>query len=117
MDLNKKKVLFIPFEELTQKDVSKVSKGILDKVNALNIQRVAIIIDDTADKFLAAYYKSTEFFVFAYCKTAVSLHKRCDDIIGEVTALMPHNLKKKDLMVSVGEKIEGIDYISVEDFV
>ena len=119
MDNNRKKVLLIPFDGiLTKEHTFDINKGICDKIRRMpNVQRVAIIADKSDDAFYNARKKSVEFFVFMYCNTAVSTHERGDGMVESIMDMLPHNIRKKDYMLSVGEKIEGIDYVEPNDFV
>ena len=121
MDLNRKKVLFIPLEGTLTEGGGvtefRVRREVLDRIRKTNISRVAIIYDEQKDSDFNTKVKSVEFFVFAYCKVAVTSHRRCDDIVDVVMNILPHNLRRKDVLLSVGEKIEGMDYMDLKTFV
>ena len=119
MDLNRKKVILIPESVLTDggglTDL-RLRRDILDRIRNMNVQRVAIILSESEDKDYISRVKTMEFFVFSYCKTAVSSHHRNDTLLEEITASLPHGLRKRECFLFVGEKFPGIDHISVEDF-
>ena len=121
MDLNRKKVLFIPLEDtLTEGgDVTefRVRREVLDRIRKTNISRVAIIYDEQQDEDFNTKVKSVVFFVFAYCKVAVTSHRRTESVVEDVMNILPHNLRRKDVLLSVGEKIEGMDYIDLKTFI
>ena len=121
MDLNRKKVLFIPLEDtLTEGgDVTefRVRRDVLDKIRKTNILRIAIVYDEQDDEDFNTKVKSVEFFVFAYCKVAVTSHKRTECFVDDVMNILPHNLRRKEVILSVGEKFEGIDYMDLNTFV
>lgn len=120
MDINRKKVILIPESVLTEigglTDL-KLRRDILNRIRNMNVQRVAIILSESEDEDYISRVKTMEFFVFSYCKTAVSSHHRGDTLLDEITAMLPHSLRKRECMLSVGEKTPMLDYISVEDFV
>ena len=162
MDINKKKVLLIDLDgtlikpvegKIFPKDITdfRIRKDVADRIRSLkNVVRVAIVSNqggipeyvDEAD--FIAKIKTIEFFLFAYCKVAVSSHyctdkddshRRKPDIgmLEEVTETLPHNLRDKSKMLMIGDasgkegdffdsnlmaaKNYGIDYLDVEEFV
>ena len=161
MDLKKKKVLFIDLDDTLIKTSSgetfaqditdfRVRKDVLDKIRELNICRVAIVTnqggipDFVSEEDFRAKLKAIEFFVFAYCKIAVSSHfcASVDDndprrkpntgMLEEVWQSIPSSLRKRDLMLMVGDASGGdawsdtdlrtaenfsIDYMDINDFV
>ena len=120
MDLNRKKVLIIPFEKVLTESSGvtdfHVRREVLEKIRHMNISRVAIVSGESDDNDYFAQVKAVEYFVFVYCKTAVSTHKDSDGVVDEVMGMLPHNLRKKETFLSVGRKLEGIDSLSLEDF-
>lgn len=120
MDLNRKKVLLIPLDNALTAGGGltdfHVRRAVLDRIRQLNISHVVIIVGESDDKDFNSKVKAIQFFVFAYCKIAVGTNKRSNGLIGEVMEHLPHSMRKKECFVSVGEKITGVDYISLEDF-
>lgn len=120
MDLNRKKVLFIPIEGVLVESGNVMDlnfrRDVLEKIRHLNISRVAIMVDDSEEKDYFTKIKTVEYFVFVYCKTAVSIHKNNEGVVGEVMGMLPHNIRKKETFLSVGCKLDGIDSLSLEDF-
>lgn len=114
MDINRKKVLIIT-EYNVVADGDQVDfhfrKDVLDRICSLNISHVAVVLKEDEPLVRA---KTIEFYIFAYCKTAVSTHKA--DVIDEVMRMLPHNQRKRELFVSIGEEYPGIDKLSMEDF-
>lgn len=94
-----------------------VDRVLLDRIRSLNLSRVAIIAGESGDKDYNAKVKTVEFFVFCYCKTAVSTHARTETIVEDIMAKLTHSLRKKELIFSVGERFGDIDFISKEDFI
>ena len=120
MDLGKKRILLIPLDGgLTDGGGPmefRVSEGVLDRICTMNVSRVVIIISETEQMEYQAKVKAVEFMVFAYCKVAVCSRERGNGLIDEVMADLPQRLRKRELFLSVGEHIEGIDYIGIDDF-
>ena len=161
MDLKKKKILFIDLDDTLIKTSSgetfaqditdfRLRKDVLDKIKASNFMRVAIITNQggipkfvTEEDFIAKM-KTIEFFVFSYCKVAVSSHfcasmdkedprrKPNTGMLEEVVSTLPNGLRKKEVMLMVGDASGngawsdsdlktaenfGIDYMDVNDFV
>lgn len=127
MEIQRKKILFVPLAGIIERGESglHVRKDVMRRMRSLkNIVRVAVVTDgnDSGD-FFKAFLKAVEFFVFCYCKTAVSTHYKTDDtsVIDDVMKTLPHGLRKRELMVMVGDKESaerfGIDFIEMEDFV
>lgn len=161
MDITKKKILFIDLDDTLIKTASgetfaqditdfRVRKEVLDRIKSLNFSRVAIITNQggipkyvTLEDFIAKL-KTIEFFVFSYCKIAVSSHF-CDSMddndprrkpntgmLEDVMHTLPNGLRKKEIMLMVGDASGngawsdndiktaenfGIDYMDVNDFI
>lgn len=117
MDINRKKVLFIASGCILSEEGGftdfHIRKDVLDRIQDLNISHVAIIFPNSEHHVKV---KTLEFFVFAYCKVAVSTHTISDTLMDEVTEMLQHNMRNRDLMLSVGIEIDNIDNISLEDF-
>ena len=120
MDITRKKVLFISLDNVLADDKGitdfHVRRDILDRIRSLNISRVVIIYPHSEDKDFFAKVKAIEFFVFAYCKTAVSTICQKEDMVEDITDTLSSGLKKKELFVSIGCEVDGIDHIKMEDF-
>ena len=121
MDLNRKKVLFIPLDGVLVENGNVMDlnfrRDVLEKIRHMNISRIAIMVEESEDKDYFTKIKTVEYFVFVYCKTAVSIHKDNEGVVGEVMGMLPHNIRKKETFLSVGCKLDGIDSLSLEDFV
>lgn len=117
MDINRKKVLLISQDSLLSDDQGvtdfHVRQAVLDRIVKLKFSSVAIIFRDTENH---AKVKTVEYFVFAYCKVAVSTHVRGDGLLEEIMGTLPHGMRKPEVFVSVGEKIDGVDFLRLEDF-
>lgn len=118
MDNNKKKVLVIPFDEvLTTKGTLDVRKDVCDKIKEMpNVQYVIILAEKSSDQYYNARIKAVEFFVFVYCSVAVITYKDEADT-DNIMALLPHNIKKKDYILSIGNEIKGFDNIDLVNFI
>ena len=117
MDISKKKVLFIPSDNVLTDGGGYVRQEVLDRICQSDFTRIAIITENSDDKYFKAKVKAIEIFVFSYCKTAVSSHKRSDMMVDEVMQDLPYSCRKRECMLSVGEHIDGIDYVDLEKFV
>ena len=123
MDIGRKKIVILPIDCLVvtasgkeeAEDVTdfRLRGDVLDRIAACrNLSRVIIIgVDDLAK------LKAIEIFVFIHCNAATLTVDEAD----EVMLLLPHNIRKRELMLSVGSKSVAkaldCDYISLEDFV
>ena len=163
MDLNKKKVLFIDLDDTLIKTVSgesfprdvtdfQIKKDVVDKIRSMKgLQYVAIVSNQggipeyVTEADFKAKLKAVEFFLFVYCNVAI-LSYYCADtdksnprrkpnvgMLEDVVSVLPHNLRRKDMMLMVGdasgkaddwsssdrETAENfdIDYLDVNDFV
>ena len=161
MDLKKKKILFIDLDdtlirtssgETFAQDVTdfRLRKDVLDKIKSEAFMRVAIITNQggipqyISEEDFVAKIKTIEFFVFSYCKVAVSCHfcasmdkedprrKPNTGMLQEVMSTLPNGLRKKEVMLMVGDasgngawcdsdlkRAEnfGIDYMDINEFV
>ena len=118
MDITKKKVLLIPLEPIdTGNGLTDIHirREVLDRIHQLNICRVAITYGDYDSGYFVKI-KAIEFFVFAYCKIAVSTYHRTEDMTDEILGTLPHNMRKRECLLSIGEKVKGMDYLTMEDF-
>ena len=115
----KKKVIITDLDTLIGKkeDITEFSfdREVLDRIaRQKGLMRLAVI-NDRKDNF--PQVKAVEFFIFTYCQIAVSTHTS-KDVVDEVFSSVPHSMRKTDTMIKVGgEKIEGMDYITREDFI
>lgn len=161
MDIKKKKVLFVDLDgtlittssgNTFAQDVTdfRVRKDVLDRIRELNVSRVAIVTNQggipqhiSEDDFIAKL-KTIEYFVFTYCKIAVSSHycssldnedprrKPNTGMMEEVMDTLPRSLCNKEQMLMIGDasgngawsdsdlmtaRNFGIDYMDVNDFV
>lgn len=121
MDLNRKKVLFIPLEGVLTDGGGltefSIRRGLLDRIRQMNVSRVALIVGDSDDADYKVKVKAVEFFVFLYCRTAVSSHHRGNGLVDEVIGDLPHNSRKREHFLSIGERIDKMDYMDLEEFV
>ena len=119
MNLERKRVLIIPLNELTKGDGLtdfSVDRSVIDKIRKMNISRVAIVYKDNSNEDFYAKVKTVEFFVFAYCKISVSTHKDDSGLMPDLMGTLPHNLRNADVMLTLGMTVDGIDNIEKEDF-
>ena len=129
MDINRKKVLFLPLDVLTQsespKDITefRVRTDIVDRIKSSRIARVAIVsrLDYPFSKSdMKTLLKTMEFFVFSYCQVAVSSHY-VGNFFKEVLESLPNNLKHTEHMLVVdrdsmlADELD-IDYMNLNDF-
>lgn len=163
MDINKKKILFIDLDgtlirtasgKTFAEDVTdfRIRKDVLDKIRSMkNLLRVEIVTNQggipqyLSEEDFMAKLKAVEFFIFCYCKVAVGTHycislddkdpnrKPNTGMLDDTMETLPPNIRKKDLMLMVGDASGkegdfsdsdrrtaenfGIDYMDVEDFV
>lgn len=123
MDIGRKKIVILPIDCIVvtasgkekAEDITdfRLRLDVLDRIAAYkNISRVIILgVDDVAK------LKAIEIFVFIHCFAATLTVDAAD----EVMPLIPHNIRKKELLLSVGSKSVAkaldCDYISLNDFV
>lgn len=117
MDINKKKVLLIRQDALLSENRGltdfHVRQDVLDRIKSLNIGYVAILFDKEESK---VKMKAVEYLVFAYCKVGVSTHNREETFVEEIMQYLQHNMRKRESFLSIGQDIEGVDNISLKDF-
>lgn len=120
MNIDRKKVLLIPLEGVLTEGggVTEIllRRELLDRIRRMNISHVAIITGESDDKDYQVKVKTVEYFVFVYCKTAVSTHQVGERLFDEIAGRLPHNQRKKEVFLSVGCRIDGVDGLSLEDF-
>lgn len=161
MDFREKKVLFLDVDgtlittatgEVFAKDITdfRVRKKVLDIIKASNISRVALVMNQggipefVSEEDFIAKLKTLEFFVFTYCKKAVSSHycasqdkddprrKPNTGMLEEAVATLPSKMRDKACMLMVGDasgkegdwsdsdkmtaENYGIDYMDINDF-
>ena len=120
MDITKKKVLLIPMDYVLTDGGGltdfHVRREILDRIRSLNVTRVVIIYSNSEDKDFFAKVKAIEFFVFAYCKTAVSVALKGADMLDNIMSSLSYRLRSKEFCVCIGDKVDGVDDITMEDF-
>ena len=116
MELTRKKVLLIDLSSLLSEDNGltdfHIRQDILDRIATLNIQYVIIITGEKSVKT-----KAIEFFIFSYCKVAVRVLTEEESSFEALSPVMPHNMRKRDVFLSVGRKMDNIDNITIEDFI
>jgi len=126
MEIGRKKIVILPLENVTDtatgkeqpEDVTdfRIRKDVIDRLKALKSVSRVIITSEKDDKEFLPMMKAVEFFVFVYCNTAVMVTSSLD----ELAETLPHSLKRKELMLSVGDKAAAeyfnTDYITLEDF-
>jgi hypothetical protein len=120
MDIGRKKVLIVHLDDVltVRGDIAQicVKRNLLDRIRTTNISRVAIVYDDDSDKDFHVKVKTIEFFMFAYCRIAVSTHRNGEAMMDEILESLPHNMRRKDVLLSIGER-KGIDCINIDDFI
>lgn len=162
MDINKKKVLFIDLDDTLTHTCSgdtfpnditdyRLDLDVINRIRSMrSLQRIAIVSnqggipDIVKEEDFKAKIKGVEFFLFVYCGVAVSSHYCADTdkknprrkpntgMLEEVMSTLPYALRKKEVMLMVGDASGkpndfsdsdkmtaenfGIDYLDVEDF-
>ena len=126
MDLLRKKIVILSLGSIIntasgkeeQEDITdfRIRKEILDKLNTIKGLSRVVVIHGLNEKEFLPMLKALEFFIFVYCKTAVSCMASCDGLMDS----LPHNLRRKDVILSVGSneasELLNSDYVTKEDF-
>lgn len=116
MEISKKKIIVLDLSVIDKtagatEGEARLRQDILDKIKECkNFSRVVIVGDRELHIRWVVYY------VFMYCQVAVSASND-DDLLDNIFRSLPSKLHNKDFILKVGGKaLEGVDNISVEDF-
>ena len=120
METAYKKIIIFSLGDLvenTTDDVTefKFRKELLDRINQHKNILWVLITHDKDEREYMPQLKAVELFVFTYCKKAVCCHRTRNGVLD----VLPHNLRKRDLMFTLDKEMateHGMDYIDINDF-